>query len=185
MHVSNLMTRHPLSCTPIDTLNRAAQLMWEHDVGCLPVVDNERKVVGMLTDRDVCMASYTQGRPLCELHVRSCMSRQVVSVRADDSIQTAASKMREHRVRRVPVVDDQHVLHGLLSLSDLARRMWPDKGAAGFDDDELLAVVASVSQPRTSAQAPKGELTPPAEPEASNGKRRAGTLKPAAAKAKR
>jgi CBS domain-containing protein len=158
MRVSNLMSRHTHACHAVDTLNRVAQLLWENDIGCVPVVDNERRVIGMLTDRDVAMAAYTQGRRLAEIPVSACMSR-------DDTVQVAASKMREHRVRRLPVVDEQGRLTGVLSISDLSQRLWPRGGAKGFDDDELLAVVASVSQPRRATHS--ATLTPaPAKPKA-------------------
>ncbi|TAJ20719.1 MAG: CBS domain-containing protein [Planctomycetota bacterium] len=148
MRVSNLMTRSVHACTSVDTLNRAAQLLWEHDIGCVPVVDGERRVIGIVTDRDIAMAAYTQGRGLAELTVAACMSRQVQSVRADDAIQVAAGKMREHRVRRLAVVDERGRLVGMLSISDLSQRLWPRGTASGFDDDELLSVIAAVSQPR-------------------------------------
>lgn len=151
MRVSNLMSRSVHACTSVDTLNRAAQLLWEHDIGCVPVVDGERRVIGIVTDRDIAMAAYTQGKRLGELAVGACMSRQVQSVRPDDAIQVAAGKMREHRVRRLAVVDEHGKLVGMLSLSDLSQRLWPRGGARGFDDDELLSVIASVSQPRHAA----------------------------------
>jgi CBS-domain-containing membrane protein len=163
MRVSNLMTRNVHACHAVDTLNRAAQLLWEHDIGCVPVVDNERRVVGVLTDRDIAMAAYMQGRRLAEIPVSACMARQVLSVNADDNVQVAASKMRENRVRRLVVVDEHAKLVGVLSISDLSQRMWPRGGAKGFDDDELLAVVAAVSQPRRATS--PSTLTPaPAKP---------------------
>src|SRR5690606_28351921 len=64
MQVRELMTRDVQVCGPRDDLNRAAQIMWDHDCGVVPVVDSERRPIGMVTDRDVCMAAYTQGKPL-------------------------------------------------------------------------------------------------------------------------
>jgi CBS-domain-containing membrane protein len=96
--------------------------MWENDCGCVPVVDAAGRVVGMLTDRDVCMAAYTQGRPLAEIPVSSAMSRSVVACGPDDTIATAEQRMRQHRVRRLAVVDDEGRIAGILSLSDIARR---------------------------------------------------------------
>jgi CBS domain-containing protein len=69
MEVGQLMTRNPRVCSIDGTLEQAAAIMWESDCGCVPLVDSEGKVTGMITDRDVCMAAYTQGRTLAS---RAC-----------------------------------------------------------------------------------------------------------------
>jgi len=115
------MTVDVKACRPWDSLNRAAQVMWENDCGCVPVVDESGRVVGMLTDRDVCMAAYTQGRLLAEMTVSSAMSKTVVICTQEDRIATAEQRMREHRVRRLAVVNGAGRIVGVLSLSDLAR----------------------------------------------------------------
>ncbi|HVS11206.1 MAG TPA: CBS domain-containing protein, partial [Planctomycetota bacterium] len=79
MKVEQLMTRDVKACAPQDSLSRAAQLLWESDIGALPVVDSEGRVVGMVTDRDVCMAAYFKGRPLAEIRVDETMARKVYS----------------------------------------------------------------------------------------------------------
>jgi len=75
MNVRTLMSRHVQSCSPHDSLETAARLMWEHDIGSVVVVDGHERPVGMITDRDVCMAAYTQGLPLREMLVEKVMSR--------------------------------------------------------------------------------------------------------------
>jgi CBS-domain-containing membrane protein len=120
MEVQQIMSRDVKVCHTYDSLNKAAQVMWEEPCGAVPVVDEERKPVGFLTDRDVCMAAYTQGRLLADLSVEGAMSRKVVYCRADDDLRTAATLMREHRARRLPVIDRDGKLTGLLSLDDLA-----------------------------------------------------------------
>ena len=88
MNVGQLMTRTVHACNPDDPLHVAAQIMWEQDCGCVPVVVDEEggsRVVGMLTDRDVCMAAYTQGKALAVIKVSSAMSREVCSCRPTDS----------------------------------------------------------------------------------------------------
>ncbi len=121
MNVGELMTRGVRSCHADDTLNSAAQIMWENDCGCVPVVDEEHRVVGILTDRDVCMAAYTQGGPLGALHVGSAMSKEVFSCTTADTLAAAEEAMRTHRVRRLPVVDGRGHLVGIISLNDIAR----------------------------------------------------------------
>ncbi|MGO9057743.1 MAG: CBS domain-containing protein [Candidatus Binataceae bacterium] len=114
------MNRDVKVCGPHDSLNRAAQIMWEHACGPVPVVDERSKPIGFLTDRDVCMAAYTQGKALEALRVDAAMARKVVSCRAEDDLNSAAQVMRQNQVRRLPVTGSDGTLVGLLSLDDLA-----------------------------------------------------------------
>jgi CBS domain-containing protein len=121
MNVEKIMNRKVKACHPHDSLNDAARIMWDEPCGAVPVVDEQSRPIGFLTDRDVCMAAYTQGKPLAALQVEGAMARNVVSCSADDDLRSAAQVMRKHRVRRLPVVDRNGALLGLLSLDDLAR----------------------------------------------------------------
>jgi CBS domain-containing protein len=121
MKVQELMTRDVASCSAADNLSAAARSMWERDCGVVPVLDDERRVVGMVTDRDLAMAAYTQSRPLHEILVSTAMSREVHVCRGEDSIDTAQESMRRERVRRLPVIDSERRLVGILSLNDIAR----------------------------------------------------------------
>src|ERR1051325_7716398 len=121
MEVIELMTKEVRTRHKHHSLNRAAQLMWENDCGAIPVVDSELKVVGMLTDRDICMASYTQGIALAGISVGRVMSCDVCACVATDNITSAAELMRERQIRRLPVVDERERLVGILSMSDIAR----------------------------------------------------------------
>jgi CBS domain-containing protein len=121
MKVSDLMTTEVRACHPYDLLNRAAQIMWENDCGAVPVVDSDSKVIGMLTDRDICMAAYTKGIALVDGSVASVMSRDVCVCKLSDNISAAAEKMRERQIRRLPVIDGDKRLVGILSVSDIAR----------------------------------------------------------------
>jgi CBS domain-containing protein len=120
MNVERVMKPDVKSCSTGDNLNRAAQLMWENACGCIPVTDHSSKIVGMLTDRDICMAAYTQGRPLDSIAAETSMARKVVTCRVDDDVTTAIHLMRETGVRRLPVVDEHGSLRGIVSLDDLA-----------------------------------------------------------------
>jgi CBS domain-containing protein len=120
MKVKELMVRDVRSCLVSDSLTRAAQLMWEGDCGVLPVVGMNGSVVGMITDRDICMSAYTKGRPLAALKVENAMAGKVSSCSTESTLETAMSLMKESRVRRLPVVDAQGKLAGILSLNDLA-----------------------------------------------------------------
>jgi len=123
MKVSELMTKDVKTCHQHDSLNRAAQLMWENDCGAIAVIDSELKVIGMLTDRDICMAAYTQGVPLLGASVGSAMSCDVRVCAASDNITSAAELMKDHQIRRLPVVDKAEKLIGILSMSDIAREV--------------------------------------------------------------
>jgi len=117
------MTTTVFTCRPETTLEQAARLMWEHDYGVLPVIDDQDRVVALVTDRDLCMGAYTQGKALAEIPVASSMSRTVVSCHPDDAIEQAIRAMADQRVRRVPVVDASGKLLGMLSLNDVFRRV--------------------------------------------------------------
>ena len=119
--VRDVMTPSVVTCSPSDSLNRAAQRMWEGDCGALPIVDAAGKLLGMLTDRDICMAAYTRGRPLSELSVAGAMSTSVVSCRPSDTLRMVMDAMATHQIRRVPVLDDAGILVGIVSLADVAR----------------------------------------------------------------
>lgn len=120
MNVEQIMNREVRSCSPHDSLNKAAQIMWDIPCGAVPVVDEQGRPVGFLTDRDVCMAAYTQNKPLTDLSVERAMAQTPVCCGAEDDLDSAAQLMRQHRTRRVPVVDRNGILVGLLTLDDLA-----------------------------------------------------------------
>src|SRR5271165_2361118 len=103
LRVETVMTTDVWTCAPHDTLEHAAHLMWERDCGVIPVVDRERHVVGMITDRDVCMAAYTQGKPLGRVRVVDVMSRHIHTVGPTDSVLHAEHMMSDFQVRRLPV----------------------------------------------------------------------------------
>ncbi len=143
MKVADVMTSELATCRADDSLNRAAQLMWERRCGTVAIVDEAGKAVGVLTDRDVCMAAYTQGRRLDDIAVGSAMSRAVRTCLASAAIEDAEDVMAAHAVRRVVVVDDDGRACGMLSIDDIARAgaEWDGKGeiarrSAGGDDDD-------------------------------------------------
>lgn len=121
--VGTLMKTDVRTCAPSDPLNSAAQIMWESDCGIVPVVSEAGALVGVLTDRDICMAAYTQGRPLWACSVGHAMSEQVYSCSPDDTIEKAAGIMAERQVRRLPVTAPSGRLLGILSLADIARQV--------------------------------------------------------------
>jgi CBS domain-containing protein len=128
MKVEDLMTTDVGACRPFDSVDRSAKVMWERDCGAVPVLDQEGRAIAMLTDRDICMAALTQGKALGEIRVSSAMSRGLWSCRPGDDVKDAEETMRAHQVRRLPVVDQDGKLLGVLSISDLARAAVSTKG---------------------------------------------------------
>jgi CBS domain-containing protein len=123
-----VMTREPASCQPTDSLARVAQIMKSHDVGAVPVVDgSSRKLVGMITDRDIVIKAVASGRSCETATIRDVMSTDVVTCREDDDVELAVSKMAERKVRRIPVVDSSGVLCGIIAQADIATRVQRDQ----------------------------------------------------------
>ncbi len=145
MIVEQVMTRPVFTCTPESTLNDAARRMWEHDCGALPVVMGPGIVVGMITDRDVCMAVYTSGKRIEEIQVGEVMTRDVVSCHHNDSLPAAEQRMTTARVRRLPVVDDEGAAVGIITVNDVARAL-----AHGNQREvtNALSTIAAISAPR-------------------------------------
>jgi len=150
MKISELMTRTVQVCRATDTLDRAAQLMWDHDIGSLAVVDDDDQVIGMITDRDACMAAYTRGRALRDIPVEVAMSKHVVTCSPDDSDTTVADMMAKHKIRRVPVVDDMHRPVGMASLNDLACTMARGRNVPAT---EVAGTLAAICEHRGPAPA--------------------------------
>jgi len=151
MKVDAIMTRKVRTCHPGDTLNTPASVMWEADCGCVPVVEDER-LVGMITDRDICMSAYVKGRPLGEIKVHDAMAKQVSACRPDDDILDAEKIMREHQVRRLPVASRDGRLVGVLSLADIIVHRGREVSPA-----ELVTTLDAICQPRAAAMAEAAE----------------------------
>jgi CBS domain-containing protein len=150
MKIENLMTPAVQYCHPHDSLECAAGKMWEHDIGCLPVVDDSDNAVGMITDRDICMAAYTQGRALSEIPVAIAMSKELFACRPNDSIKDAEEALRSHQVRRLPVLNQFRKLVGIVSLNDIIREAEREISNKTHDisTQEVTSTMATVGQPR-------------------------------------
>jgi CBS domain-containing protein len=122
MRVVDVMMGTPYFCRPEANLGSATELLWTGNCGFLPVVSSEGKVIGVVTDRDICIALGTRGRPSGEVAVADVMSKQVYSCAPDDDIQVALRTMRDGRVRRLPVISKEGALVGVISVDDVLLR---------------------------------------------------------------
>jgi CBS domain-containing protein len=153
MKIKELMSHPAITCPSGDTMDNAARLMWEFDCGIIPVVNDDGRLAGVITDRDICMAAYTQGRPLRTIPVASGMAKAPVAVHANDTIESAENLMRDNQIRRLPVVDDNGRPVGVLSLNDLARQTARAKHSQ--EERKLVETLAATCEPRlTNGRAP-------------------------------
>lgn len=142
MKVREIMTAEPRTCTPETTLAAAANLMWEDDCGILPVVD-EGELVGVVTDRDMYVALATRNERASQLRVGAVATRSVWTCAPEDDVHEALTRMKEHSVRRLPVVGFGNTVLGILSMNDVTRSADPN-GPVRYEDvvDVLKAVCA-------------------------------------------
>lgn len=150
MKIEDIMTRDVRSCSPEETLGSAAQIMWEADCGAVPVVDAERRVIGIITDRDICMASHLQGVPLRDASVGSAMAREIKCCTPQDTPATVQALMQQNKIRRVPVVDAERRLIGIITLADLAYVLSTSQtlGGDGMTWTAVAHTLAAVCEPR-------------------------------------
>ncbi|WP_233548422.1 CBS domain-containing protein [Aurantiacibacter zhengii] len=120
MKISEIMTSDPACCKEDQSLQEAAKLMVDNDCGEIPVIDDDGGLVGVITDRDVCCRAVAEGMP-AETQVGDVMTRSVVSVTPDTSLEDCLASMENSQVRRVPVIDDDGKCCGMVSQADIAR----------------------------------------------------------------
>ena len=182
MKVADLMTPDVRSCRIHDSLNAAARIMWDHDCGCAPVVDAHGKLIGIVTDRDIAMAAYTQGAPLEAIPVERVMSPKVISCARTDGLDAAQRLMRTHEIHRIPVVDSRGKPIGILSLSDVINHWHGDRAAEMAV--EIAATFAAIRRrrDRTAAAAASSNGDAPSSRDSSKApkKKRPRASKPSA-----
>jgi len=156
MRVRDIAVTKARPCDPGTNLAQAAWIMWENDCGVVPVVDAHNKVVGMLTDRDVCMAVATRRLQASDITAGEVITGRVYSCRPDEDIRVALRTMAEHGVRRLPVVNEAGQLTGILSVSDLilaardARATKPGDLTWG----DVMTAMGAICRPRAAAKEP-------------------------------
>ena len=136
----DVMTENLVFCTPGDAVSKVAQMMKREDIGPVLIIDNERSktLVGIVTDRDLAIKVVGEGRDPQKTKVEEVMTHKLITCHADDSIENAMKAMAQYQLRRIPVVDDNNRLVGIISQADVATRV---------DEPEKTAeVVKEISQ---------------------------------------
>ena len=135
MKVKEVMTPNAKAIWLTESLADAAKLMWENDCGVLPIIKDGRKVIGMITDRDICMGVAMRDTNPSSISVEEVMTGQVYSVAPEDDIEQALQTMQEHKIRRLPVVSPEGELEGILSMNDIVLHAEPSKtGPVAYAD---------------------------------------------------
>ncbi len=150
MKVREVMNHDVMVCDMDMDLSQAGEIMVAANCGILPVVDAERKVIGVVTDRDLCLALATADRKASEMKIREVTDGKVVTCHQGNDVRDALRVMADFRVRRVPVVDDEGRLEGILCLDDIALRARPfeSEGFTGPFFSDIATTLRAVCEPR-------------------------------------
>lgn len=154
MKVKTIMNKTVYSLNPEQSLHDAAQLMWEHDCGWAPVLDDNGIVEATITDRDIAMAAFLNDSKLADIPLAKVQSGSVISCSENDDISTVETIMQNEQLRRLPVLNKKRELVGMIALNDIALAF--HAGRRGVDASglsETLAAICSHQQPHHSIAA--------------------------------
>jgi len=154
MQVREIMTGDVKSCRPETDVATAATIMWEQDCGCVPVTGDDGSVIGMITDRDICMAVATRLRSARDISIGEVISGKVHACSPDDEVKDALRIMQQEQLHRLPVLDGEGRLIGILSLNDLVLNAKKGGGKKHVSHSEVMATLKALSEHRTSLAAP-------------------------------
>ena len=152
MRIRDLMTEDPKCCLASDSVIDAACIMRDEHVGSVPVVESEerRRIVGMVTDRDLCMGVIAEGQDPADVRIEQCMTTKVVCCVPEDAVEDVTDLMQSNQIRRVPVVDDEGELIGIVALADLVAR-------GKVRSADTLETLKCVSTPTDEPSKPRAE----------------------------
>lgn len=140
MNIESIMTKQPLCCSPAATVQDVARMMRENDVGAIPVISDlvSKKLVGIITDRDLCISAMADGKDPRNTTIADYFTKTVVTCAPEDTLEACEQKMKQHRIRRIPVVDKENSCIGIVVQADLARVDRPES---------FQALMAEISRP--------------------------------------
>jgi len=142
MKVSEVMMRTPASCKPETNLGAAVETLWNRNCGFLPVVDEQGRVNAVITDRDICIALGTRNKLAGEITVGEVARKRVYSCEPNDDVHLALATMQEMGVRRLPVVNWEGKLQGVLSMDDIILKIQGERFAEYSSGDVVGALKA-------------------------------------------
>lgn len=150
MKVQDVMNEKVKSCQPNISLAEAAGMMWDYDCGVLPVVSDDGKTVGVITDRDIAIAAGTSHLPAWAIPVSDAMSRELYFVSRNDDVHKALKLMRKDKVRRLPVINTEGALEGILSLNDIALHAEHANGkkASELNYEDVVSTLKAICEHR-------------------------------------
>ncbi len=147
MQVQQIMTANVTSCLLGTNLAAATELLWTMDVGALPIVDEGGNILGIITDRDICIALGTRNVPASDVIVDDVMAKEVWTCRPEDDMADVLRLMGDAQIRRIPVINDVGKLCGIVSLNDLA--LHTGIGKTEVSGNDILAVLVTICAPHT------------------------------------
>jgi CBS domain-containing protein len=154
MKVHEVMTKNPACCCPSSSVLTAATIMQQKDIGALPVIQDPStpRLVGVVTDRDLCLHVVAGGRDPADSWIRECMTKGPICCAVDDDVRYALELMEEHQVRRLPVVNAKREVAGILSLSDLV-------GKGSINSGEIATALRTICEPVRGTTQPTEMVT--------------------------
>ncbi len=143
MQVKDIMTEKPVYGTPDTSLQVIAQMMVENDCGCIPIVESEatKNPIGMITDRDIVVRTVAENRDPFDLRAEDIMTKEIVTVSPETSVEECCNLMESKQIRRIAVVDEAGALCGMVAQADIA---------INASNDKTAEVVQEVSKAVTS-----------------------------------
>ena len=154
MIVKEVMNHEVTTCSSDTTLETAAILMWDGDCGTVAIVDDEARVIGIITDRDICMAVALQHKHANTIQVQEVMSRHLFTCHPESDIMNALKTMSFQKVRRLPVTNDSGQVEGIISIEDIIARA--ERGRRGIQTPELtyddtMTTLKAICRPHKSS----------------------------------
>ncbi|HLN99997.1 MAG TPA: CBS domain-containing protein [Pyrinomonadaceae bacterium] len=156
MKVKEVMTPNATAIWITESLADAAKEMWEHDCGVLPIIKDGRRVVGIITDRDICMATAVRDKNPSSISVEEVMNATVYAAAPEEDLEQALKTMREHKVRRLPVLNSEGELEGILSMNDIVLKVKETNGKRPIDYVNVVKTYQAICEhqlPTTTAAA--------------------------------
>jgi CBS domain-containing protein len=148
MNVQDIMTQEVEFCGPDINLAAATEILWQNNCGILPVLDSDGKLVGVITDRDMCIALGTRNCRASELAVNEVATKPVFTCGPNDDVHSALKTLRQHQIRRMPVIGADGRLAGILCLDDIVLHAQKTEGKRGVSYEDVVNTMKAICEHR-------------------------------------